>query len=731
MRFRRVELLKKLCALAAVAMLIVLTAATVVEKYCGTPYVVRHVYGAGWFAVLWGLLASASAAYMMRRRIWKRPAVLLLHAALLVILLGAGVTWAFGRQGTIHLRTGEEGRTIADGDGAAEELPFGVRLDDFRVEYYPGTRAPMDYVSRLTFTLDDAGTAGEVSMNRIFKLRGYRFYQSGYDADGEGTTLRVTYDPWGIGITYAGYALLLAAMAGFFFEPKSRFRKLLRHPAWRRGTLSLLLLLAASSAVSRPASLPRETADELGRLHVCYQDRIAPLSTVARAFTTKLCGKNRYRRYTPEQVAAGWLFYYDDWKREPMIRIRNAEARRVLGIEGDEARLTDFNGAAAERILSGNAGTLGDAGEKFNLVSMLCGGSMLRIFPYADPADGTLHWASPVDDLPRDLPHEQRLFIRRSMNYLTELALRGDYAAMSDVLRKIRTYQVKVCGEALPSAMRFEAERLYGRLDSTLPLALFFLLVGLAGYFHLCRRMVRGLPECRTVSRAMDGALAAGFVFQALLLVLRGYAAGHWPLSNGFETMQFLACCTLGLTLLLRRRLALLRPFGCLIAGLALMVSVMGESNPQITPLMPVLASPLLCIHVMLVMAAYALLAFAMLNGATGTLLCLACRDEEAERLAVVGRLMLYPAVFFLAAGIFVGAVWANVSWGRYWGWDPKETWALITLLVYAAALHGDSLPCFRRPLFFHLFCAAAFLTVLITYFGVNFLLGGMHSYAG
>ncbi|MCM1150417.1 MAG: cytochrome c biogenesis protein CcsA [Alistipes sp.] len=192
-----------------------------------------------------------------------------------------------------------------------------------------------------------------------------------------------------------------------------------------------------------------------------------------------------------------------------------------------------------------------------------------------------------------------------------------------------------------------------------------------------------------------------------------------------------MACCTLGLTLLLRRRFALLRPFGCLIAGLALAVSTMGESNPQITPLMPVLASPLLCIHVMLVMAAYSLLAFLFFNGLTGTALSLAHRCEEAGRLAVMGRLMLCPAVFLLAAGIFVGAVWANVSWGRYWGWDPKEVWALVTLLAYAAALHTESLPRFRQPLFFHAFCAAAFLTVLITYFGVNFLLGGMHAYAG
>ncbi len=710
-------------------MLVVLTAATVVEKGCGTPFVVRYVYGAAWFVGLWGVLAAASAVYLVRRRLWRRPATLLLHAALLVILAGAGITRSCGLQGTIRLRTGEEQHSFTEKDGTVCDLPFGVRLDEFRVVRYPGTQAPMDYVSRLTLAVDDGEVSGEVAMNRILIYAGYRFYQSGYDDDGEGATLRVSCDPWGIGISYTGYALLLAAMAGFFFDRESRFRQLLRGAA-----LCLLLTTGCTSSSDPgmlPPTLPRETAAELGRLHVCYGDRICPLSTLARDFTTKLTGHARYRGYAPEQVAAGWLFRYDDWKREPMIRIKSAEARRLLAVDGRRARLTDFGGEAVGRILSGEEGASGDAGEKFNLVSMLCGGSLLRIFPYVDPADGALRWASPVDELPRGMPHEQRLFIRRSMHYLNELAAQGDYAAMSETLRKIRLYQVKTAGAALPSTSRFRAEELYGRWADTLPVALGLLLVGAAGYAYGCRRLIRGGRWSLCARRTMDGLLGAAFLFLALLLTLRGYAAGHWPLADGFETMQFLACCSLGMTLLLRRRFALLRPFGALIAGLALLVSTMGASDPQITPLMPVLASPLLCIHVVLVMAAYALLAFAMLNGATGTVLGLTRRREEAERLAVVGRLMLYPAVFLLAAGIFVGAVWANLSWGRYWGWDPKEVWALITLLVYAAALHTESLPRFRRPGFFHAFCVAAFLTVLITYFGVNFVLGGMHSYAG
>ena len=196
--------------------------------------------------------------------------------------------------------------------------------------------------------------------------------------------------------------------------------------------------------------------------------------------------------------------------------------------------------------------------------------------------------------------------------------------------------------------------------------------------------------------------------------------------------MQFMAVCVILLTFICCRRFEAVIAFGYMLGGLALLVSMLGEANPPITQLMPVLASPLLSIHVVTIMIAYSLLAFAMMNGITALLLSRSHHDctEQIARLEVISRLLLYPAVCCLALGIFIGAVWANVSWGRYWGWDPKEVWALITMLIYASALHPASLPFFRRPMFFHWFCVIAFASVLITYFGVNFIMGGMHSYA-
>ena len=226
-------------------------------------------------------------------------------------------------------------------------------------------------------------------------------------------------------------------------------------------------------------------------------------------------------------------------------------------------------------------------------------------------------------------------------------------------------------------------------------------------------------------------------VYLLCLFVVRWCVAGHIPMSNGYETMLFLALCMAVLGLLFSRRHPIFVSGGLLLAGFALLVAMMGGANPSVTHLMPVLASPLLCMHVAVIMTAYALLAFIMLNGlaalglAGGSkLLKKSPADEALERLQLISQLMLYPAVFLLAIGIFIGAVWANVSWGTYWSWDPKEVWALITLMVYLIPLHSDFFTDENRPMRFHLYTIFAFLSVLMTYFGVNFLLGGMHSYA-
>ena len=729
------------------AMVCVLVSATVLEQVCGTDFAVGHVYHAPWFVVLWGLAALSGMVYIVLRLRSLRPATLLLHFSFLVILLGALVTHFWGEQGSVHLRAGDElVQSFSDSEGRRIPFPFQVGLDDFRVEYYPGTHSPMDYVSLIRIVDGDSVGCGQVSMNHIYTYRHYRFYQSSYDEDGRGTVLSVSYDPVGIGITYVGYALLLASVVFFFCSPHTGFRALLRHPLLRRGVVVAVCMVGCMPVSLRAADLPptlsKEVAEAFSELHVYYNGRICPFQTLARDFTMKLCGSPTYKGLTPEQVLTGWFFYYDDWKEEPCIRIAGSSVRRRLGLAGKYARLSDFIGREGYKLnVAGDGGTSGraavksvrEADEKFQLVSMVATGNMLKIYPVRGAEDGDVRWLSMVDDRPEDIGAGQWLFIRKSMGLVAEQIALGDDRAACELLGKIRAYQEKEAGGVLPSPLRFRAEMVYNSLNYSRPFAIVCIIIGLGAFVLYVRQMVReGAVAGKLPDRIFSAGLWLIVAYLVAVIGLRGYVSHHIPLSNGYETMQFMAACTVAVTLLLRRKYPLFMAFGYLMCGLSLLVAMMGESNPPITRLMPVLASPLLSVHVVTIMLAYSLLAFMMLGGVTAVILRCVCGEHavQVERLYVLGRLLAYPAVACLAVGIFIGAVWANVSWGRYWGWDPKEVWALITLLVYAATLHTASLPALRRPMFFHWFSIVAFLSVLITYFGVNFLMGGMHSYA-
>ena len=291
------------------------------------------------------------------------------------------------------------------------------------------------------------------------------------------------------------------------------------------------------------------------------------------------------------------------------------------------------------------------------------------------------------------------------------------------------------------------AELLYNAVPFSKILFMVNLTLGFVLFFWMLRKLMTSTKNEASGSRihlyfvnCTLYLLLCAFLFQLFGYCLRWYISGTVPLTNGYETMQFVALVTMLIALVLStlnaRLSAVILPFGFLISGFTLLVAYLGEMNPRITSLMPVLQSPWLSSHVSLIMISYSLFAFITLN-AVVALILMARKKNEAqmqaslETITVLSRLMLYPAVLLLAIGIFLGAIWANVSWGTYWSWDPKEVWALVTMIIYGIAFHRNSLPWLRRPLAFHLYLFFAFLTVLMTYFGVNYLLGGMHSYAG
>ena len=807
------RLLKFLSFGLLLVLVLILMAGSVLEKLIGTSSVYELVYTSPVTLVCWGVMAVCALCYLWCRQVQKTWVTFALHVSFILILLGALTTHLIGVQGTIHLRQGEEGiHTFELTNKEKAELPFSVALNEFELEYYAGTFSPMDYVSQLVFTASDGSRShGKVSMNHICTHHHYRFYQSGYDRDGEGTVLAISYDPYGILLTYIGYVCLLLSMIGFFIQRKSRFHALLKHPILKKmGTGCLLPVLVSaawlttipsvvaasspaaslatlspttsslaalspaasslatlspaatslatlspaatslatlSSAASSPTTsspttsesakhprvLSKKAAAAFGDLYIYYNDRICPMQTVAKDFTIKLYGKSTYKGLSAEQVLSGWFFFYDDWKEQPMIRIKDGETRRLLEIDESYACITDFideHGYKLQAALEQNTSAgVNLANEKFNLVSMASTGSLFKIYPYRLPENHVSVWYSLADRIPRSIPREEWLFMRNSMNYVAEKVAMRDYKEVIRLFGKIKQYQEKR-GDDLPSKSKFTAEKWYNTTNINKPLAMASVAIGILTFGFFCHLLL-SKKKSKKLTLSLLAVMALIALYLGAHLSLRGYISGHLPMSDGFETMLFMAFCTSVFTLIAQRKFTMALPFGFLICGLSMMVAMLGESNPKVTNLIPVLQSPLLSIHVVVIMIAYSLLAFTMLNGVTALIFHFSKREctEEIEYLSVVSRIILYPAVFSLTIGIFVGAVWANVSWGRYWGWDPKEVWALITMLVYSLALH-PSLSWFKRPMFLHVFCIIAFLTVLITYFGVNFLLGGKHSYA-
>lgn len=719
-----------------IVLAIVMATITLLDKITGVEGTSQKAYGSLPFVLLWAVTTFLALLYIVRAKLWRMPATMMIHASFLVILCGALTTHIFGQQGTMTINPAMPTNVFVmnSGDEIAR-LPFTVVLDKFNTEFYDGTTSPKDYVSH--FVIDDAGNKvkGTVSMNNVFTYRNYRFYQSGY---GQAMVrLSIAHDPYGIAITYTGYVLLLVSMFLFFFQKESRFRKLLS--AKSAYVMLALWLVPVAVSAGEPRIAPKEVAEDFGNLHIYYNGRICPVQTYAYQFTTKLCGSGTYRGRTAEEVLCGWIFFPDTWKEEPMIKIKGNAVKRLLGTDSKRVAIYDFANDYGEYLLAdaisdiaqgdkveGRSDIL-DADDKVGIVNDLFTGESLRIFPIRR-GDGTIEWYSPADTLPRDLDYRRTMIVRRLMSQIGESIATRHYSRARKLIAQIASYQRSECGAALPSDARFKAEKIYNKISSSRMWAMGCLTLGLLLFLYSIRCVAKRHGHHGIVRTAAMAAIILTWIYLTACLALRAYISRHIPVSNGYETMQFLAWCCLLLTLAIRRRYLFALPFGFIVSGLALLVATIGQSNPAVTNLVPVLQSPLLSVHVMVIMIAYALLAFIMLNGiAALVLMRTSGSDFGLQRISL---LMLYPAVFLLTTGIFIGAVWANVSWGRYWGWDAKEVWALITLMIYSLPLHSRSLPFLNSPRAFHTFGIVAFLTVLMTYFGVNFILGGLHSYA-
>ena len=635
---------------------------TFVEDAHGTPFIQTYVYGTWWFKLLWTAVMVTLAALFVRRKMWKNFPLLVLHLSFGVIFAGALTTAFTGHKGILHLRKGQPTGEYVNERKQVARLPFMMRLDSFRIAYYPGTEAPADYVSQISCQHIDGDIFARpiISMNRIFSAQGYRFHLHRFLPDGVGLPAP-------------------AVRPGRRLPPSA---KASADPERRTVPNSLVLGL---STESRPglARSQAGTSRQSGYPTSGLQRPRRPVQHTCTGFHTKNI-RTTILPITSEQVVSSWMLYPEEWNRTPIIRIKNQELRTALGLKEEYASLNHLFDGTQYKLQplwqreQGNRSKLAQAiqetDEKVGLILMLRQGTLVRPLPPD---------VSPL------------------------------------------------------STQKVNAELWYNRIPFSKILFMVNLTLGFAAFGLFMFRMLTGRKEKAVSRRVWGTALCLTTLFHATGYALRGYIRGGFPLSNGYETMQFVALAVLLTACLLQRRFPFTRPFGFLLSGFTLLVAYLGEMNPQITPLMPVLASPWLSWHVSLIMISYGLFAFTFLNGILA--LCLIGKQkntaspitgEQIEQLTLLSRLLLYPGTFLLGTGIVLGAVWANVSWGSYWSWDPKEVWALAAFIIYGISFHRKSLPYFQRPWLFHGYMIFAFAVVLMTYFGVNYLLGGMHSYA-
>ena len=754
-------MVKKIIFILYILVLVCMAAATIVEKSQGTDYAHAHYYGAWWFILIWAVLAALGAFYIIKRKV-KCASTLALHLSFIIILAGALLTHISAKRGMIHLRIGQPTDTYMAQDeeqGMKEEkLPFSLCLQKFEAKMHDGTNAVADYSSKFTVIDGDDKSEGEVSMNNIYSHRSYRLYQSSYDEDGKGSVLAINADPYGIPVTYTGYALLFISLVWMLFDPKGGYRKLLKSPLLKKGALITALILSmgniqtlhAESATGnlQNAVLPKETAEKFGELHILYNDRICPVQTFALDFCKKIYGARSYQGLTAEQVLSGWVFYGNTWANEPFIKIKSGEMKTAMNLPDYASLNTFFNremggytiGQYVQEYYNGQQDKFhqqaADIDGKIQIIMELREGISLKVLPYTFTKNvkatkdhpfikaGTTTWFSPVDKLPQAVEHQHALYIRNVFSLLNGDVKAGNTSRVNEFFVKMKKYQEVSSGNSLPTATQYKAERINNAFPFATILFMANLTLGFIALFYTIYRMTKK-REIKVLNIALPILLGVSFLALTFGLALRWIISGNIPMSNGYESMLTVAWFVMLISILMQLRIRIVMVFGFLISGFFLLVSHINQMDPAIGQMMPVLNSPLLSIHVSIIMMSYALLSLTFICGIMG--ICLRSHGEELQALS---RIFLYPALTTMGFGIFIGAIWANVSWGNYWSWDSKETWALITFMIYAVVVHTQSLPVFRKPLVYHIYITLAFLSIAMTYFGVNYFLTGMHSYA-
>lgn len=650
------------------------------------------------------------------------------------------------------------------------ELPFSLRLNKFVLDRYPGSQSPSSFASEITL-LDEKNNVEKpfrIFMNNILQYQGYRFYQSSYDQDEKGTILTVNHDRMGTIVTYIGYFLLFLTLLASLVTRKTRFAKLreqLNEIHMERKKLVTVFLILLTTITNFSISLAqsedhpnhiilKKQADHFGKLLVQSRDgRIIPMNTTANDVLVKMYKKNSYHNLNANQVFLSMMAYPKDWRQQPLLKVYDKALQNQLGINDDYISYNGlfddmggyklkeqvdkaYNKPPAQRTKFDKE--LINLDERLNVAYMVFNQLFIKIYPVPNHPNDL--WIKPSDEV-RNIDEKDSLFIKNSFNqYIVNLRLgveSNNYMEVDRILETIRDFQYNYGSEIIPSRSKTNLEVLYNKLSIFKKLFPLYMTAGMILLAIFLLQLFKPSLEFKKTIRVFLAILVIAFIAHTFGLALRWYISGHAPWSNGYESMIYIAWATMLAGFIFQNKSAMTLSVTSILAGITLLTAHMSWMNPEITNLVPVLKSYWLTLHVATITASYGFLGLGCMLGFLNLSIMIFRNQKNQERfnltlqeLTFIIEMSLMVGLILLAIGNFLGGIWANESWGRYWGWDPKETWSLVTIIVYSFILHMRLIPGMKSLFSTNFGALIGFGSVLMTYFGVNYYLSGLHSYA-
>jgi cytochrome c-type biogenesis protein CcsB len=660
----------------------------------------------------------------------------------------------------------------------AYELPFKIKLNDFIATKYPGTEKSFSaFESQVTVQDGKTNTDARIYMNHILDYKGFRFFQSSFDQDEKGTVLSVNHDFWGTLITYIGYFMLFFGLMAIMFTKHSRFadlkRKLEVVKVKKTKLTTLILVLLSLNSFSQnhkeqPISVKQidsliqkfkvseAHAAKFGRLII--QDnggRMKPVNTFSSELLRKVSHSETYKGMNSDQVFLSMTQFPTAWYEIPLIYIKsgNDSIRKIIGIDKDAKyapflaffdkkgnyKLSPYLDNAYKAANPNNfEKDFVETDKKINLMNSALAGSILKIFPI--PKEANNKWVSHLELNHAGLKGMDSTFTSQILPlYLISLqtAEKNNYKESDFYLDGIKKYQRKFGNEVMPTEDKITSEVLYNKYDVFKKLFYLYMMAGILMLVFSIIQIFKDNKAMRILVNSMHVIIGLLFATHTLGLIARWYISGHAPWSNAYESIIYVAWATMFFGLAFDRKSKLTVASSSFVTAIILMAAYMNWIDPNIANLQPVLNSYWLMIHVAVIVASYGPFALGMILGLVSLILVFFTNEKNKEKMALnikeityINEMALTIGLVMLTIGNFLGGQWANESWGRYWGWDPKETWALISIMVYAFVIHSRFVPALRGKWIFNLMSMYAFISILFTYYGVNFHLVGLHSYA-